>query len=460
MKLAVDITFLQDQYANRGIGRYGKEMIGRLVEKASKGKLPESPEMNALDSDNSESDTNDENSSRWEIHFIGFGNFEDNLRQLHTKFDDTQIARVANAPGFKFHSLGKAKLSRPLSNLRMYKQRIKPLVETIKPDIYWAMHFDRGVPSELTKTIVTVHDVIPLVTGEFSKQGFFINFLKGQFYKAMWRKVHKAKLVLTSSNFSKHDLVNYGDLDPKQIKTVYLGITEAFYRKNIPVHTKQQIELLARYDIQTTIKAGEAVVTPYIFYDGGLEANKNVGNLLQVFAKLVSHVPDLRLLITGGDFNYDPSDKSSRPMNERAKQFLDQAASLGVIQNLIPTGKLSDVEMSILLAHAEIYMNLSSYEGFGFGPLQAMAAEVPAVISDLSCFPEISGAAAVLVEPSNVLATTAKALEVISSDETKADLIKKGHKHVHQFNWDNTFSETWGYILGVLSTQEKKSETK
>lgn len=427
-KILLDITFLHDQYEKRGIGRYGKEIFGRLLARFFDGTIKDI-----------------------EIHLLGFGKLEDNLPLLETELDADQLLKLSQ--NLNFHSLGSPKLSSPLSNTIIYRKHILPLIETLKPDLYWAVHFDRGLPSELVPTVVTVHDVIPLVTGNYSAKGPIINYLKGLFYKSMWQKVKKAKLVLTSSNFSKHDLVNYGDLDSKQLKAVYLGISDVFNRKNIPINTKQQIELLEKYDIQTTIRAGEAEITPFLFYDAGMVQNKNTDKLLQVFAKLVSHMPDLKLLVTSGDFKYDSKTKSSAPTNELANKFLDLASELGLMYNLIPTGKITDVEMSILLSQARAYINLSDYEGFGFGPVQAMAAGVPAIVSDRSCFPEVVGDAAMIVEPNDTLATAAKVLELLNSEELQKEYVKKGMELAPKYDWRKTFSETWEEVHRVLTDE-------
>lgn len=424
-KILLDITFLHDQYEKRGIGRYGKEIFGRLIERIFDGTIQDV-----------------------EIHLMGFGKLEDNLPLLETGLDSEQLLKVSQK--VLFHSLGKPQLSKPLSNLRIYRKQIVPLVEKLKPDLYWAVHFDRGLPSDLVPTVVAIHDVIPLVTGQYSAKGPIINFLKGLFYKSMWRKVKKAKLVITSSNFSKHDLVTYGDLDTHQIKPVYLGISEVFKREDIPMNTKQQIELLDRYDIQTTIRAGEAEVMPYLFYDAGMAQNKNTNQLLKVFAKLVSHMPELKLLITSGDFKYDPGTKSSAPTNKLAEKFLDLAGELGLLYNLIPTGKITDMEMAILLSQAKGYINLSDYEGFGFGPVQAMAAGVPAIVSNRSCFPEVVEDAALIIEPNETLESAAKVLELLNSVELREKYINKGFALVPKYDWKKTFAETWEEVYRVL----------
>ncbi len=426
IRIAVDITFLQDQYAYRGIGRYGREMVRRLIQELTSKRVEE-----------------------YELHLIGFGNLDENFALLEF---NSKTHQPENSSTLKFHSLGRPVLSSPLRNLWLYYFKIKPLVKKIKPDLYYAVHFDRGLPTKLVPTVVAIHDVIPLVTNSFSAQGVHINFLKGLFYKFMWRKVRNAKLVFTSSHFSKKDLVNYGGLNEARVKVIYLGISDIFRKQNIPNNDKIVYETLFKFGLQTRIKAGSPVVPKYLLYDGGLETNKNTDQLLQIFAKLAVHIPDLLLMVVGKDFELKRQEEQEEhtryvtPQNERAERFIQQAVELGLENKLVPTGKVSESDLAILFSQAWAYINLSRYEGFGFGPVQAMAAGIPAIISNRSSFPEVAGDAGLVVDLDDDLKATAQILEMLSSDESRKEIVAKGLKLSEKYNWDNTFAESWQEI--------------
>jgi glycosyltransferase involved in cell wall biosynthesis len=407
-KLAVDITFLQDQYASRGIGRYGKEIVMRLVQQANP--------RNQL-----------------ELHLIGFGELEANL----------QLLEVETNPNLVFHSLGQVELSRPAANINLYFNSIRPLVKKIQPDVYYAVHFDRGLPSDIVPTVVTIHDVIPLATGKFSSQGAVMNFAKGLFYKLMWQRVRDAKLVLTSSNFSKQDLIKYGKLKAERIKVVYLGIAEYFKRENISKQQKEIDAVLGKYGLLDA----KSDTSPYMIYDSGLEQNKNISALLEIFSKLASRSQDLKLVMIGGDFVWENG--SYRAVNERSREVLERAARLGVAERIVPTGKVSEQELVILLSEAKQYINMSGYEGFGFGPLQAMAAGVPVIVSNKGSFPEIVGQAAIVVDPNESTKAASQIIEALSNEQTIKELISQGYTHAAKFNWDETFNQVWESIVNL-----------
>lgn len=444
--IAIDITFLQDQYRNRGIGRYGREMASRIIQKITKFSASELQASKLSDlGDLQIGELKNAAREDYILHLIGFGKLEENLKLMGF---ENEVEALSKSPALKFHTLGKARLSRPIGNLWQYYFKIRPLVKQIQPQLYFAAHFDRGLPSDLVKTVVAIHDAIPLITGKFSSQGKFINFLKGLFYKFMWQKAKAAEVILTSSEFSKRDLVTYGGLDHKKVQVVYLGISDTFRKENFNFGEKAIFQTLAKYGIKTIVKAGSPIPMRYLIYDAGLEANKNVPLLLEVFAKLMTHIPDLELVITGGDFQLNPKDGKFMAMNERAEALINKALELEIAARIVPTGRISEEEITILLSQAYAYINLSNYEGFGFGPLQAMAAGIPAITSNRSCFPEVCGDAAIQVDIDDPLRMSASILEFLSSNENRTEAVAKGLELAKKYNWEDTFSKTWGIITG------------
>lgn len=409
MKLAIETCFLHDQYYRRGIGRYGREMVARMLQ-------------HALQSD-----------QQLEIHILSFTDLPNVLKLLELpEIDQTKLLNSTPRPGLSlhFHSLGEARLSKPQINILLFLRKIRPLVKLIKPDVYFAPHFERGLPSDLVPTFAVAHDAIPLVNKQFSKQGRVINFLKGRFFQYMWDNLLDCKAVFTSSNTSKHDLIKFGELTEEQIEVVYLGISDVFLNA----------------DSLTIADADSEVVKnvlnnnlPFLVYDAGFEANKNSDQLLKIFALIKQRIPQLQLVVTGGDF-----DTNGEALNTRSKEFMQLAEKLDLTINVVPVGRVSEEELALLVKNAFAYINMSGYEGFGFGPLQAMAAGTVAIISNNPCFVEISGEGALVVDPNNVQAAANSALTLLQDEAARNDLIAQGKKYAQGFTWAQTFEETWG----------------
>ena len=416
-KLLIDLTFLFDQYASRGIGRAGKEIVKRILL------------INA-------------NEKEFEIHLVGFNNLEMNLAQLEvSNFDGGEIKDQLT-----FHSVGEAAPS-GVRNILRWGGWYGNLINTIKPDIFYALHFERGLPTapifsgqinHHPKTVVFYPDAIPVAMPNFtfSKKGVIQNEIKKWFYLTLLKGVSNADLVLTCSEFSKGDIVKFAHVPESKVKSIYLGIDNSFYQENFQSDQGEQRTALGLYQVNNK---------EYLFYDSGVEANKNTEALIQVLANLQEGDFPNYLVITGGDFAKGVGSQIIAK-SPQARQFLDLAVKMNVLEKIITTDRLPEQHLKYLLFNASAYINLSTYEGFHFGPLQAMAAEIPAIASNTSCTPEVTKGGAYLVDLQNIQEAIQKIKDFLKDKELQIEYIKKGKEIVKEYNWDNTSNQTWEAI--------------
>jgi glycosyltransferase involved in cell wall biosynthesis len=400
----LEACVLYDQYANRGIGRYGREII--------KGFLNMMPIVGV------------------KFVLISYSTKTETLQRLELDPYDPRFLNL------EFISLGKPKLSTPINNLWQYYRQIIPLVSQHRPNLYFTSHFERGLPARFVPSIVPVHDAIPLATKKFSQQSWLHNVVKGWFYKWAWRKLHNASLVLSPSETAKIEVVEFGHINKDKIKVIPLGVSQIFRQAQLALTQPEQAYLLHTY--QLTQKK-------YLIYDAGLEENKNIGKLLECFALLVQHRPDYFLIVTGGDFNGAVGLGEAR--NERAAKFIATAQNLGIANHIVTTGRISENLIAAMFRNAMAYINFSNYEGFGFGPLQAMASGIPPIIGNNPCFIEVSGAASLVVDPNQSAAAAQAIVQLLSNPNQQIDLKSKGWQHVQKFTWENTVKLTWEAIV-------------
>lgn len=115
----------------------------------------------------------------------------------------------------------------------------------------------------------------------------------------------------------------------------------------------------------------------YVLTVGGIEPRKGSLELLEAYSRLGS--TDLQLVIAGGETLFDYRDYRSR--------WEKRAAELGVAPVVL--GPVADAELPSLVAAATVFAFPSIKEGFGLAPMEALAAGVPLVVSDLPVFREI-----------------------------------------------------------------------
>ena len=130
----------------------------------------------------------------------------------------------------------------------------------------------------------------------------------------------------------------------------------------------------------------------YVLTVGGIEPRKGSLDLLEAYAQIGD--PDLQLVIAGGETLFDY--RSYRAVWEA------RAVELGVTP--IVLGPVPDPDLPSLVAAAEVFAFPSVKEGFGLAPLEALAAGVPLVVSDLPVFHEIFGPAATYASGPTALA--------------------------------------------------------
>lgn len=122
----------------------------------------------------------------------------------------------------------------------------------------------------------------------------------------------------------------------------------------------------------------------YVLSVGGIEPRKGALELLEAYALLARERPDVRLVIAGGETLFDYRDY--RAAWER------RAAELGVTPEVL--GPVPEPDLPSLVAAAGVFAFPSTREGFGLAALEALAAGVPVVASDLPVLREVLGGAA------------------------------------------------------------------
>ena len=108
-----------------------------------------------------------------------------------------------------------------------------------------------------------------------------------------------------------------------------------------------------------------------------------------------SDAQDLALVIAGGPVRWFPE------ATERLDAAIEQLPT-SVKERIVRTGYVNDRDKLALLSGATVLAYPSLYEGFGFPVLEAFAAGVPVLTSNVSSLPEVAGEAAVLVDPADV----------------------------------------------------------
>ncbi len=160
----------------------------------------------------------------------------------------------------------------------------------------------------------------------------------------------------------------------------------------------------------------------YVLALGTVEPRKGLPDLVRAFDRLAATRPDLHLVIAGPDGWGTQAFSAAASMARHASR----------IRRL---GWVADATRSDLLAGASLLAVPSIYEGFGYPPLEAMAAGTPVVATAVGSLPEVLGSAAKLVPGGDIDALTDAVGEVVDRPDVAADLRARGLVHAATFTW-------------------------
>lgn len=276
---------------------------------------------------------------------------------------------------------------------------------------YFATPLTQPVP-----TVVTIHDVIPLRLPVYKTSALL------QAYNALISYAsRRAPLILTVSQYSKRDIEATLGIPAERIRVV-LEAAGPQYR---PVEDSEALAAAReRYGL------GER----YILYVGGFDDRKNVGALIQAFARLLAdqEEPELQLMLAGD---------TARLGGATYPDWRPLAQKLGVMAR-IRTGYVADADLPLLYSAASAFAFPSLYEGFGLNPLEAMACGAPVICSNRTSLPEVVGSAALLVDPEKPEALAASIAQVLNNAELRAVLRERGLARAAGFSWERAATET------------------
>lgn len=317
------------------------------------------------------------------------------------------------------------RLRRPTRNIFLWDQLFwYARLKKARIDVFHSLVY--GVPLVCPcKRVLTIHDLTPLVFPEFVQKFrhqavFRFNFFTGKY----------ADRIITSSQHSKRDLMQYLQISERKIRVIADGVSPCYRILPDQNHIDQ---IKQRYRIP-----GE-----YLLYVGGFDQNKNLRALLNAFAQLQRqpHHEHLFLVFVG----------ALTPDAARLQEFA-KASQFG--ERVILTGFVPEEDLIGLYNGAAIFVFPSLYEGFGLPPLEAMACGVPVITSNAASLPEVVGEAAIQVDPHSPAELARAMNDVLTNPELREDLRRNGLARAKLFSWEETAQKTLAVYQNLFRAED------
>lgn len=289
-------------------------------------------------------------------------------------------------------------------------------------DVYLSTHM-LPVPKMRTPRILVLHDL------SFVRHPEFFTHRRRSWHARIRPRAQaeRAAALIVPSEATARDAVDLWNIPQKRIHVIPWGAPVMDHGSWIMDRKQKRSESSTRT----------------ILFLGTIEKRKNVLGLIRAFALLKQRAgaEDARLVLAG-DLGWG---------SREAKSWIMGHGSW-VKERIELRGYVTEEEKAELLSKAAVFVCPSFYEGSGLPVLEAMAAGVPCVVSNRTALPEISGGAALLVDPDRQ-DEIAQAMHAVLDDTALANILaERGRARAAQFTWEKTATQ----VAEILRTVARR----
>lgn len=247
----------------------------------------------------------------------------------------------------------------------------------------------RGLP-----VVMTIHDLVP----------FLFPQTMTPWSRAYSRATHRrvltlAERIICPSNDTARDVVRILGVDEKRVRVIPLGVDSHFFEPLRPRPGGNR--------------------TPYILFVGTQERRKNLERLEHAVGYFRGRGYPHELVLAGADAWGDV--RITQPFVRKV-------------------GRVSDEALRRLYAEAACLAIPSLHEGFGLPALEAMAVGTPVVAGRAGALPEITGGAAILVNPMDITDIANGLERAIAATDAEREA---GRAHAALYTWKKTADATY-----------------
>ena len=261
-------------------------------------------------------------------------------------------------------------------------------------------------PLRRARGVVTVHD-LSFWRGDTFPGGKRLRSL------VPW-SVERAAAVIVPTRAIAVELTGRLDVAPERVAVTPEGVADSFFGA-----TPLGDLALQRMGISR----------PFALAVGTLEPRKNLLRLLRAWEAVADSMQQWTLVLAGPK-GWGPG--------------------LPATRNVVPIGWVGDETLPGLLAASELFCYPSLYEGFGLPPLEAMATGTACLVGRYSAAEEVLGAAALLVDPTDVGAI-ASGLEALTDPKARRRRELIGKARAAEFTWARCARATMEVYATALS---------
>ncbi len=324
--------------------------------------------------------------------------------------DDEHSLDSSERNNFKLINIQSKIFRKVIFRLLLEQWLIPYIIIKKKIDIVHSLHYSFPLITFRAKKVVTIHDMT------FFKFPKYHQIIKRYYFSFFIHLVARmADKVISLSESTLRDFISLTSARKDKVSVVHLGVDWA--TSSFP---RERAEL---------VKKKYGIDGKYLLFVGMIEPRKNVGNLILAYDKLLKVNKDYHLVIVGKKgWGY--------------RKVFNLIDDLRLHDRITFTGFVEEEDKPFIIRDAKIFVYPSMYEGFGIPVLEALSLGIPTITSNVSSLPEITGGAALLVDPANVDELYLGIKRLLEDETLYQELKKKAVLQARKFSWMKTAQKT------------------
>jgi glycosyltransferase involved in cell wall biosynthesis len=279
-------------------------------------------------------------------------------------------------------------------------------------------------------SVITCHDLIAVAAARGSYPGVAISRTGRMLQRWISSSLLRARFVICVSRKTQDDLLalGYGG-GHEESSVVHNPLNWDFHRVS-PIETEAVLRA------RGLSHAGE-----YLLHIGNNSWYKNREGAVKIFAQLKrsARFAHTKLLLAG------------RPWDAGLREVIEAS---GVASAIFEMNEVSDEEVRALYSGAMALLFPSRHEGFGWPILEAQACGCPVITTDRAPMTEVTGGAAILVDPED---HQAAADTILAQLGRLASLPAEGYRNVALFSMDRAIEGYLEAYVRVVKQQRAPS---
>ncbi|WP_310441886.1 glycosyltransferase family 1 protein [Sulfurimonas sp.] len=284
-------------------------------------------------------------------------------------------------------------------------------------ELYFQPNFIPSKNVKARKIICTLHDF------SFKLQPEWHPKERLEYFNDNFDLIKKADHIITGSNFTKQEIIDYMQIPQDKISVIYHGVNHELYK---PYPQDELQDTKAKFDLPKK----------FLLFVGSIEPRKNLLFLLMAYNLLSREEKDELPLILVGFKGWE--NKEIMQEIEKNQEYIRYL------------GYITDTELAHIYNLATIFIYPSLYEGFGLPPLEAMACGTPVIVSNVASLPEVCADAALYIEPMDLQDIKDKILTLLGDEKLREELSKKSKAQAALFSWEKAAQEHFRVIEEYL----------